>query len=96
VDLWVAAPGGGSTTKSGTSYAVPFISAAAAVLRASDSTLNLEALQSALERSTLDLGKPGRDQTYGYGLLQASNLCPPQDAEMPVAQSGSSFGTSAP
>jgi subtilisin family serine protease len=87
VDLWVAAPGGGGTTKSGTSYAVPFISAAAAVLRASDTVLDLKGLQAALEHRTLDLGKPGRDQTYGHGLLQASNLCSPREAATPVAQS---------
>lgn len=88
VDLWVAAPGGGGTTKSGTSYATPFISAAVAVLSASDSTLDLAGLQAKLENSTLDLGKPGRDRTYGYGLLQTANVCPPQQNKLPVAQSG--------
>jgi hypothetical protein len=94
VEIQVAAPGGGYATKSGTSYAVPFISAAAAVLRASDRTLDLAALQAALESHTLDLGQPGRDRTYGYGLLQAKNLCPPQQNELPVAQSG--IGPDAP
>jgi hypothetical protein len=96
VDIQVAAPGGGYATKSGTSYAVPFISAAAAVLRASDRTLDLAALQAALESHTLDLGQPGRDRTYGYGLLQAKNLCPPQQNELPVAQSGIGPGAPTP
>lgn len=87
VDLWVAAPGGGGTTKTGTSYAVPFISAAAAVLHASNTSLNPADLEAALESSTMDLGKPGRDRIYGSGLLQATNLCPPQADETPVAQS---------
>ncbi|MFC1460330.1 S8 family serine peptidase [Microvirga arabica] len=87
VDLWVAAPGGGGTAKSGTSYAVPFISAAAAVLHASNATLKPADLEAALESSTTDLGKPGRDKTYGNGLLQAANLCAPQADETPVAQS---------
>ncbi|WP_081929170.1 S8 family serine peptidase [Microvirga sp. BSC39] len=87
VDLWVAAPGGGGTTKSGTSYAVPFISAAAAVLHASNTTLNPADLEAALESNAMDLGKPGRDKTYGSGLLQAANLCAPQADETPVAQS---------
>jgi subtilisin family serine protease len=96
VDLWVAAPGGGGTTKSGTSYAVPFISAAAAILHASDTTRNPVDLQAALENSTVDLGKPGRDKTYGQGLLQAANLCPPPVAETPVAQSGVGFEATIP
>jgi subtilisin family serine protease len=96
VEIQVAAPGGGYATKSGTSYAVPFISAAASVLRASDGTLDLARLQKALESHTLDLGKPGRDKTYGQGLLQATNLCPPQGNELPVAQSDTRLGTSVP
>jgi len=87
VDLWVAAPAGGGTTKSGTSYAVPFISAAAAILHASGATLNPAGLQAALESNTMDLGQPGRDKTYGSGLLQATKLCSPQADETPVAQS---------
>nr|WP_246742317.1 S8 family serine peptidase [Microvirga splendida] len=87
VDLWVAAPGGGGAAKSGTSYAVPFISAAAAVLHASDASMSPAGLQAALESNTMDLGEPGRDKTFGQGLLQAANLCPPQADETPVAQS---------
>lgn len=96
VDLWVAAPGGGGTTKSGTSYAVPFISAAAAVLQASGTNLNPDGLQATLESNTMDLGKPGRDKTYGYGLLQAAKLCPMQTNETPVAQSGLGFSAKVP
>jgi subtilisin family serine protease len=96
VDVWVAAPGGGGSTKSGTSYAVPFISAAAAILRASNSTLDAAGLQAKLESATLDLGKPGRDKTYGYGLLQAANLCPPRQDETPVAQSTMEAGSKKP
>jgi subtilisin family serine protease len=75
VDLWVAAAGRGGTVKSGTSYAVPFISASAAVLRAANPGLDAASLRARLESATLDLGKPGRDTTFGHGLLQAANLC---------------------
>jgi subtilisin family serine protease len=75
VDLWVAAAGRGGTVKSGTSYAVPFISASAAVLRAANPSLDAASLRARLESATLDLGKPGRDTTFGHGLLQAANLC---------------------
>lgn len=84
VDLWVAAPGGGGTTRSGTSYAVPFVSAAAAVLRASNATLDASSLEAVLENGTLDLGKPGRDTTFGYGLLQTASLCQPDQDELTI------------
>ncbi|WP_201864800.1 S8 family serine peptidase [Microvirga soli] len=96
VDLWVAAPGGGGATKSGTSYAVPFISAAAAILHASDPNRDPAGLQAALENSTMDLGAPGRDKTFGNGLLQAANLCSPQVDETPVAQSHVGFDATIP
>jgi subtilisin family serine protease len=96
VDLWVAAPGGGGTMKSGTSYAVPFISAAAAILHASDANRIPADLQAALEHNTMDLGKPGRDKTFGQGLLQAANLCSPQIDETPVAHSNVGFGATVP
>lgn len=96
VNLWVAAPDGGGTIKSGTSYAVPFISAAAAILSASSDTLTADHLQATLESSTLDLGAPGRDKTYGYGLLQAAKLCSPRQDETPVAHSATERNTTSP
>jgi hypothetical protein len=86
VNLQVASASG-NTAKSGTSYAVPFISAAAALLSASSNEMSAANLQAKLEKSTIDLGTPGRDKTYGYGLLQAANLCPTRQEETPVAHS---------
>jgi len=96
VDLWVAAPGGGGTMRSGTSYAVPFISAAAAILRAFYETLDGASLEATLEKATLDLGKPGRDPTFGYGLIQTANLCPASQDEKPIAQSRSGVSADIP
>lgn len=62
-----AKAGGGYSASSGTSFAVPFAAAAAARLRhlqPGDDTLDL------LHQSAQDLGPPGRDEIYGYGLLQ--------------------------
>jgi hypothetical protein len=53
------------------------VSAAAAILRASSPTLDASSLRAVLESGTMDLGKPGRDTTYGYGLLQTASLCQP-------------------
>ncbi len=66
VGLMHALAGGGYAASSGTSFAVPFAATAAArlkYLQPEDNVLDL------LIRSATDLGPPGRDEIYGYGLL---------------------------
>jgi subtilisin family serine protease len=87
VDLWVAALAYGGEVKSGTSYAVPFVTAAAAAIRASTPMMEARSLRARLEENARDLGVPGRDTTYGYGLLQMPSLCQPQPEEQPIAHS---------
>ncbi len=66
VDLRHAQPGGGYTSSSGTSFAVPFaVTDAARLCR--DST-GVEITEALIGTAT-DIGPPGRDQIYGYGLL---------------------------
>lgn len=50
--------------------------AAASVLEANPD-LTAEALTAELAKSARDLGEPGRDNVYGFGLIQASQLCQP-------------------
>ncbi len=68
VNIRHAQAGGGYAASSGTSYAVPFVTVAAARLLQSNSepTVMLDALYA----SAVDVGAPGRDQIYGYGQLQ--------------------------
>jgi hypothetical protein len=75
VNVWTASAQGSGTLRTGTSYAVPFVSAAAAMLLASHPTLDVKALQTRLEEYTRDLGKPGRDPVFGFGLIQMAGLC---------------------
>lgn len=70
VDLVHARAGGGYSASSGTSFAVPFAATAAARL------LHLEPGSNTLQdlhETAKDLGPPGRDEIYGYGLLQAKS-----------------------
>lgn len=67
VGLLHARSGGGYATSSGTSFAVPFVATAAARLRL---LTPLEDIRAALIRSVQDEGSPGRDDTYGYGVLR--------------------------
>lgn len=66
VDLRHALSGGGYGASSGTSFAVPFaVTAAARQKHLSPG----EDIIGRLLRDALDLGPPGRDDIYGYGLL---------------------------
>jgi hypothetical protein len=70
VDVLSAAPGGGVTGWTGTSFAVPF--AVAALLRARAETGgDPAAARALLTRTAEDLGAPGRDGTTGFGLVRA-------------------------
>ncbi|MCC7360335.1 MAG: S8 family serine peptidase [Anaerolineales bacterium] len=56
---------------SGTSMATPHVAAVAALLAALPQFDTPDKLRVALESTALDLGAPGRDPYYGYGLIQA-------------------------
>ncbi len=67
VGMLHARAGGGYATSSGTSFAVPFATTAVARLRQLQPGANvLDSLYLGAE----DLGPPGRDEIYGYGLLR--------------------------
>ena len=55
----------------GTSMATPHVSGAAALLLARNSTLTPDQIRNILESTAEDLGAPGRDNTYGWGLIDA-------------------------
>jgi hypothetical protein len=85
VNVWTASAQGSGTVRTGTSYAVPFVSAAAGLLLASNPQLDPKAVQAHLEQHTRDLGKPGWDPTFGYGLIDMAGLCAPPSSLAPVA-----------
>ena len=68
VNIRHAQAGGGFAASSGTSYAVPFVTVAAA--RLLQSTVEPALMLDALYASARDIGAAGRDQIYGYGQLQ--------------------------
>jgi hypothetical protein len=75
VDVWAARPGTPGAYYSGTSYAVPYATAALAVLRLRNPDMNGQKLRKILHQEARDLGPPGRDATFGYGLLQMPDGC---------------------
>lgn len=87
----VAAPDGGMTTRSGTSFAAPHVAAAAACVQLAQPGVTAARVRQTLYGYAEDLGAPGRDDRYGYGLPVLTQcfhdrLCPGQRfADMPGA-----------
>ena len=74
VDVWIAASRQGSRPRTGTSFAAPFVTAALALARKHDPKAQDSALLRMTERAE-DLGAPGRDDIFGWGLLNPADLC---------------------
>lgn len=75
VDVWTAASISGGRTKTGTSFAAPFVTAAAALLLASDPDMSPADLRERLQRDARDLGKAGPDEVFGHGLVTPVPAC---------------------
>ncbi len=87
VDLLAATSIRGARGQSGTSYAAPFVTAAAAILLSRDPTLTPAAIADRLRGTARDLGAVGPDEVYGAGLLNTATLCAP-----PVLPAGAGAG----
>ncbi|MEM1199898.1 MAG: S8 family serine peptidase [Pseudomonadota bacterium] len=75
VRVWTAASVRGARPKTGTSFAVPFVSAAVALAQHRLKLSGYDEVRSALADRAMDLGQPGKDHVFGHGLLQAGGLC---------------------
>ena len=75
VDVWVATPGGDGAYATGTSYAAPFVTAVVAAAKWSQPRNNRAALDRLLQSKAKDLGASGRDNIFGWGLIQMPVEC---------------------
>ena len=80
VEIWTAMPDKREGPQTGTSFAVPYVTAAAAAVYPKEELLYkgrpLDPKKAVLSRlTTRDLGPAGRDAIYGQGLLQAPAKC---------------------
>ncbi len=71
VDIESTYPGNGYRVLSGTSMAAPHVTGVAALLWSIDPKLTNLQVREKLRQSTTDLGLPGLDMVYGYGLVNA-------------------------
>jgi len=74
VRIYTAVPGGGRL-QSGTSFAVPFITAMLALEMANGKPKEVDKLRSAIRSQVKDIGSPGRDKVYGWGAARTSPKC---------------------
>ena len=84
---------------SGTSMATPYVAAAAGLLRAADPSLTVVEIRNLLNATAEDLGPAGRDDDFGYGLVDpaaalAAIGTDPDGGVYPPPDSGYSFVTS--
>jgi serine protease len=65
------ATGSGYEAWDGTSMATPHVSGVAALVWSHDTSWSNATIRDALQKTAQDLGAAGRDDSYGYGLVQA-------------------------
>jgi hypothetical protein len=71
VEVRSSVPGGGyaSSGWSGTSMASPHITGSVAILRQVNPNLDVDTIKDILLQTSVDLGAPGEDNTYGHGYI---------------------------
>ncbi len=87
VRLWTAVPGGGRY-QSGTSFASPYVAVRVAAAIAAGHGGDSEAFRRHLREGALDLGRPGRDDVFGWGLIIAPPRCAATTARTPSFAGG--------
>ena len=75
VEVWTAASVRGARTRTGTSYAAPFVTAAIALMLQENPDMTPAQIRARLQGSARDLGQAGPDEVFGHGLLLPVNPC---------------------
>ena len=73
--MWTPGENGLGQYQTGTSFATPFAAAAVAAERMAGAPADAAVLRARLAAHALDLGPPGRDPTFGFGLIRATTSC---------------------
>jgi serine protease len=73
VQSFFSVPDSGYEAWDGTSMATPHVSAVAALIWSCHPTKTNQQIRNALTNTALDKGAPGRDNSYGFGIVRAKN-----------------------
>src|SRR5690606_34287671 len=76
VDILTALPHAQQGYRTGTSFAVPFVTAILATRGGAQQAFAQSEQELVAQLVDQDLGPPGRDPTYGVGLVRAPERCP--------------------
>ncbi len=76
VDIWIPQEGGTGAFQSGTSFATPFVTTATAAVKQLNPHWTPDQIVYQLARTAVDLGTTGKDETFGWGLIQIPHTCP--------------------
>ena len=74
VDVWTAIPGGGQF-QTGSSFAAPYGTAAVALAVVDGVRNSPRDIRAHLKAFAVDAGEPGRDDTFGWGVLKLDQPC---------------------
>ena len=75
VRIWTPDANGLGEYRTGTSFAAPFAAAAIAAEHLAGTPADPDELRRRLAARTIDLGAPGKDPVFGYGLIQTNGTC---------------------
>jgi len=74
VRIYTAVPNGGRIM-SGTSFAVPYVSVLLAMFIEAGAPKSPDTLRELLSRQVIDLGDPGKDDVFGWGIIKLQPKC---------------------
>lgn len=75
VDIWIPKNNHDGVFQSGTSFAAPFVTTAAATVKQLHPDWTPKQVTHHLAKHALDLGQRGKDDTFGWGLIQIPQTC---------------------
>ena len=75
VRIWTPGVDPDGSYVSGTSFAAPYVTAAIGALIARERVADPDRVTTMLAATAIDLGSPGKDPVFGWGLIQSANPC---------------------